>query len=275
MLFRLQIGPGGLKQEEAAAKNVINSVAEGKGGRNSRLRLVVGVSVALLGATNSLLFFLLCTTSVHRFLQYFQYFFIVFPAPRSGDSFPNACEKFVDNIFVPISLWKYCCNHDEVFNWFRSTFKRNGPCHLPHAPMPHAPMPPHGSASIFVRFRESAREINFNRSRAGKKEEYENFCNKELSYNSFFVTFFRHNGENRNRDWSSEQLSVWGGGKVCGMSRQFACLCQLIGLMLSVANCGRAKGNVELWMRWEAIEGMLWIYGENYVGQVNCSTYKV
>lgn len=78
MLFRLQIGPGGLKQEEAAAKNVINSVAEGKGGRNSRLRLVVGVSAALLGATNSLLFFAVHNFSTQVFAV-FSVFFYRFP----------------------------------------------------------------------------------------------------------------------------------------------------------------------------------------------------
>lgn len=74
MLFRLQIGPGGLKQEEAAAKNVINSVAEGKGGRNSRLRLVVGVSAALLGATNSLLFFCCAQLQYTGFCSIFSIF---------------------------------------------------------------------------------------------------------------------------------------------------------------------------------------------------------
>lgn len=80
----------------------------GGGRRNSRLRLLVGVTAVLLGASNSFLFFAVPNFST-QVLPVFSvvsvyFFFFAFPPPCSGDSFPNACEKFVDNIFVPISL---------------------------------------------------------------------------------------------------------------------------------------------------------------------------
>lgn len=184
MLFRLQIGPDGLKQEEAAAKNVINSVVvERGGGRYSQLRLVVGVSVALLGATNCF-FFLLCTTSVHRFFQYFQYFFWSFSLLLV------LVTVFLTLVKIPWTtfLCQFRCENIVVTMMkFSIGFARHS-SETAHAT---CPMPPHGSASIFVQFRESAREINFNRSRPGKKEEYNNFCNKELSYNSFFCHFLQ------------------------------------------------------------------------------------
>lgn len=105
MLFRLQIGPGGLKEKKKRSSNyqkMLSIQFSGGGRRNSRLRLLVGVSAALLGASNSFLFLLY--TGFASIFSSFSIFFVVFPPARSGDSFPNACEKFVDNIFVPISL---------------------------------------------------------------------------------------------------------------------------------------------------------------------------
>lgn len=182
MLFRLQIGPGGLKQEEAAAKNVINSVAEGKGGRISRLRLVVGVSAALLGATNAQLQYTGFCSIFSIFLSFSLLLVLVTVfltlAKSSWTTF--LCQFRCENIVV--TMMKFSIGFAR-----HSSETAHATCPMPQCPMPPCHMPPHGSASIFVRFRESAREINFNRSRAGKKEEYENFCNKELSYNSFFL----------------------------------------------------------------------------------------
>lgn len=133
----------------------------GGGRRNSRLRLLVGVTAALLGASNSFLFFCCAQlqytgfASIFSSFSIFFFFFLLFLLLVLVTVFLT----LVKSSWTTFSCQFRCENIvDEVFNWFRSTFKRNGPCH----------MPPHGSASIFVRFRDIACEINFNRFRAVK-----------------------------------------------------------------------------------------------------------
>lgn len=209
MLFRLQIGPGGLKEKKKRSSNyqkMLSIQFWGGGRRNSRLRLLVGVTGALLGASNSFLFFLLYTGFASIFSSFSIFFLFslslvlvtVFLTLAKSSWTTFSCQFRCENIVV--TMMKFSIGFAR-----HSSETAHATCPMPHAP---CHMPPHGSASIFVRFRDSACEINFNRFRAAKKEEEENFCHKEIKQQFlFFVNLYTTflNGENRNRDLSSGQ----------------------------------------------------------------------
>lgn len=184
MLFRLQIGPDGLKQEEAAAENVINSVVVERGGGALLAAAVGGGRVCRVVGCNQLFFFF----AVHNFsTQVFPVFSVFFWSFSLLLVLVTVFLTLVKSPWTTFLCQFRCENIVVTMMKFSIGFARHS-SETAHAT---CPMPPHGSASIFVQFRESAREINFNRSRPGKKEEYNNFCNKELSYNSFFCHFLQ------------------------------------------------------------------------------------
>lgn len=77
-----------------------------RGGGGALLAAAVGGGrvCRVVGCNQLFFFFAVHNFSTQVFPVFSVFFLIVFAAPRSGDSFPNACEKSVNNIFVPISL---------------------------------------------------------------------------------------------------------------------------------------------------------------------------